>query len=103
MVIPDFNDSAPAKRRRSSGESEEDGLYFYHPDHLGSTSYITDASGEVTQHIEYMAFGELFVEEGEDDDIFGDDEGVRYLFNAKELDALPVRAFLRQSRPGYDG
>ena len=78
-------------------------MYFYHPDHLGSTSYITDASGEVTQHIEYMAFGELFVEEGEDDDIFGDDEGVRYLFNAKELDALPVRAFLRQSRPGYDG
>jgi hypothetical protein len=23
--------------------------YFYHPDHLGSTSYITDASGEVYQ------------------------------------------------------
>ena len=70
---------------------------------IGSTSYITDASGEVTQHIEYMAFGEIFVEEGEDDDIFGDDEGVRYLFNAKELDASSVRAFLRQSRPGYDG
>ena len=75
---------------------EEGGLYFYHPDlpiaiGIGSTSYITDASGEVNQHIEYMAFGEIFVEEGEDDDIFGYDEGVRYLFNAKELDALPVR------------
>ena len=57
----------------------------------------------MTQHIEYMAFGEIFVEEGEGDDIFGDDEGVRYLFNAKELDASLVRAFLRQSRPGYDG
>jgi len=26
--------------------------YFYHPDHLGSSSYITDASGEVYQHFE---------------------------------------------------
>jgi hypothetical protein len=37
--------------------------YFYHPDHLGSTSYVTDASGEVYQHLEYFAFGETFVEE----------------------------------------
>jgi hypothetical protein len=27
--------------------------YFYHPDHLGSSSYITDASGEVYQHFEF--------------------------------------------------
>jgi hypothetical protein len=33
--------------------------YFFHPDHLGSTSYITDASGEVYQHLEYFAFGEM--------------------------------------------
>jgi RHS repeat-associated protein len=54
--------------------------YFYHPDHLGSTSYITDASGEVYQHLEYFAFGETFVEEHNNTD------KTPYLFNGKELD-----------------
>jgi RHS repeat-associated protein len=54
--------------------------YFYHPDHLGSTSYITDASGEVYQHLEYIAFGETFVEEHSNTD------RTPYLFNGKELD-----------------
>ena len=35
----------------------------YHPDHLGSSSYITNLDGEVVQHIEYVPFGEVFVEE----------------------------------------
>ena len=25
--------------------------YWYHPDHLGSSSYITNLAGEITQHI----------------------------------------------------
>jgi RHS repeat-associated protein len=54
--------------------------YFYHPDHLGSTSYITDASGEVYQHLEYFAFGETFVEEHSNTD------RTPYLYNGKELD-----------------
>jgi RHS repeat-associated protein len=54
--------------------------YFYHPDHLGSTSYITDASGEVYQHLEYFAFGETFVEE------HSNTERTPYLYNGKELD-----------------
>jgi RHS repeat-associated protein len=54
--------------------------YFYHPDHLGSTSYITDASGEVYQHLEYTAWGETFVEEHSNTD------RTPYLFNGKELD-----------------
>jgi RHS repeat-associated protein len=55
-------------------------LYFYHPDHLGSTSYVTDATGEVYQHLEYFAFGETFVEEHSNTD------RVPYLYNGKELD-----------------
>lgn len=47
----------------AGGEGGEKFHYFYHPDHLGSTSYIPDASGEVYQHLEYFAFGETFVEE----------------------------------------
>jgi RHS repeat-associated protein len=38
-------------------------LYFYHPDHLGSTQFVTDARGEVTQHLEYFPFGEVWVDE----------------------------------------
>jgi RHS repeat-associated protein len=54
--------------------------YFYHPDHLGSTSFITDASGEVFQHLEYFAFGETLVEE------HSNTNRTPYLFNGKELD-----------------
>ena len=37
--------------------------YFYHSDHWGSTSNVTDATDVVSQHIEYMPFGEIFIEE----------------------------------------
>lgn len=30
---------------------------FSHTDHLGSTSYVTNLLGEVSQHMEYFAFG----------------------------------------------
>jgi RHS repeat-associated protein len=54
--------------------------FFYHPDHVGSTSYISDANGEVYQHLEYFAFGETFVEE------HSNTWRTPYLFNGKELD-----------------
>jgi RHS repeat-associated protein len=41
---------------------------------------VTDASGEVYQHIEYFAFGETFVEER------SNPNEIIYKFNAKELD-----------------
>ena len=63
----------------NNGQSEPF-RYFYHPDHLGSTSYITDATGEVYQHLEYFAFGETFVEEQ------GNTDKLPYKFNGKELD-----------------
>ncbi len=36
--------------------------FYYHPDHLGSSSYVPNLDGEVVQHIEYVPFGEVFVE-----------------------------------------
>ena len=54
--------------------------YYFHPDHLGSTSYITNLLGEVSQHIEYFAFGETFVEEHRSSN------NSPYKFNGKELD-----------------
>lgn len=54
--------------------------YFFHPDHLGSSSYITNFVGEVSQHMEYFAFGETFVEEHRSSN------NSPYKFNGKELD-----------------
>ena len=54
--------------------------FYYHPDHLGSSSYITNLDGEVVQHIEYVPFGEVFIEER------NNIRNTPYLFNAKEFD-----------------
>lgn len=54
--------------------------FFYHPDHLGSSSFITNLEGEVVQHIEYVPFGEVFLEER--NNVWN----TPYLFNAKEFD-----------------
>ena len=55
-------------------------LYFYHSDHLGSSSLITNIDGEKVQHIEYIPFGEVFIDERKGT------WNTPYLFNAKELD-----------------
>jgi len=54
--------------------------YFYHSDHLGSSSFITDATGNATQHLQYLSFGETWIDQqsGSFDS--------RYKFSAKELD-----------------
>ena len=38
-------------------------VYFYHSDHLGSASWITNGSGTPIQHLQYMPYGEPFVNE----------------------------------------
>src|SRR5690554_5408287 len=55
--------------------------FWYHPDHLGSSSYITNLSGEINQHMEYLPFGELLVEE------HLNSYNSPFKFNAKEFDA----------------
>lgn len=62
------------------GDAYENLQFYYHSDHLGSSSYITNLNGEVVQHIEYVPFGEVFIEER--NNIWN----TPYLFNAKEFD-----------------
>ena len=69
-----------AKNNFQEGDAYEKMQFYYHPDHLGSSSYITNLEGEVVQHIEYVPFGEVFVEER--NNIWN----TPYLFNAKEFD-----------------
>ena len=69
-----------AKNNFQKGDAYEKMQFYYHPDHLGSSSYITNLDGEVVQHIEYVPFGEVFIEER--NNIWN----TPYLFNAKEFD-----------------
>ncbi len=45
----------------NAGESPE--VYYYHGDHLGSASWITDSAGTAVQHLQYLPFGERFVDQ----------------------------------------
>ena len=69
-----------AKNNFQEGDTYEKMQFYYPPDHLGSNSYITNLDGEVVQHIEYVPFGEVFIEER--NNIWN----TPYLFNAKEFD-----------------
>ena len=67
-------------RRAFTGELPGEFLYFYHPDNLGSTSYVTDDKGAIYEHLQYFPFGETWVQEGQPSN------RIPYLFSSKELD-----------------
>ncbi|HKI02567.1 MAG TPA: glycohydrolase toxin TNT-related protein [Thermoanaerobaculia bacterium] len=55
-------------------------VFFYQPDHLGSTHFVTDDLGKAWQHLEYFPGGEVWVDER------SATEGTPYLFSGKEVD-----------------
>ena len=59
---------------------KETEVYFYHSDHLGSASWITDFSGVAVQHIQYLPYGEPYINQHP----FGYSE--RFTFTGKEKD-----------------
>ena len=56
--------------------------YFYHSDHLGSASLISDYKGDEYQRIEYTPYGESWVEKTQNTGL----EWLPYKFTSKELD-----------------
>ena len=62
-------------------DTTKEETFFYHSDHLGSTSYITDDKGNITQYDAYLPYGELLVDE------HSSSEDMPYKFNGKEMDA----------------
>ena len=56
--------------------------YYYHSDHLGSASLISDYKGDEYQRIEYTPYGETWVEKTQNQGL----EYLPYKFTAKELD-----------------
>ena len=62
-------------------DTTKEETFFYHSDHLGSTSYITDDHANITQYDAYLPYGELLVDE------HSSSEDMPYKFNGKEMDA----------------
>ena len=44
-------------------ELGEEETYYYHPDHLGSVSVVSNHKGEPYERVEHLPFGELWIEE----------------------------------------
>ena len=63
---------------QNNGPDKE--VYFYHGDHLGSASWITDDNGKPIQYIHYAPYGELIANQ----QTIGYDE--RFKFTGKERD-----------------
>ena len=61
------------------------GTYYYHPDHLGSTSWVTDQNARPHEHVEYFPYGAVWRDPRSD---LGASpaRGQRFLFTGKELD-----------------
>ena len=61
-------------------DTTKEETFFYHSDHLGSTSYITDDKANITQYDAYLPYGELLVDE------HSSSEELPYKFNGKQFD-----------------
>ena len=61
-------------------DTTKEETFFYHSDHLGSTSYITDDKANITQYGAYLPYGELLVDE------HSSSEEMPYKFNGKQFD-----------------
>ncbi len=59
--------------------------YYYHQDHLGSTSWVTDQHARVHEHVEYFPYGEVWRDPRSDAD-GAPVQGQRFLFTSKEMD-----------------
>ena len=60
----------------------DEAVYYYHGDHLGSSSVITDKAGTFYESLEYFPYGETWVQER----VSADQTSLPYKFTGKELD-----------------
>lgn len=55
--------------------------FYFHGDHLGSSGFVSDEHGRLTEHLEYFAFGETWVNEHP-----AQPTAMPYQYGGKELD-----------------
>ena len=85
-VYCDSNILYPILSKDSTELAAVDGLYYYHSDHLGSATWITNSEGRPIEYLHYMPYGELWVDQQASAYV------ERFRFTGKE----------RDSESGYD-
>lgn len=75
-------DSLEEKDQKQQRLSSTALLYFYHPDHLGTSTFLTDYNGNAYQFFLNLPFGETMAEQKS----ITEDYETPYKFNGKELD-----------------
>ena len=80
MNAPSNPDDPQAGYGYIPNDTTKEETFFYHSDHLGSTSYITDDKANITQYDAYLPYGELLVDE------HSSSEEMPYKFNGKLFD-----------------
>ena len=63
------------------GRDEAEPAFYYHGDHLGSSAYLTDEAGAITQTLNYLPYGEDWVDVHNNPNYLS-----RYKYNGKEKD-----------------
>lgn len=64
---------------------------------MDSTSYVTDADGNIAQHVEYISYGEVFV------DLIRDKDQDDFMFKIKNIIYKDGKLFDENSQTGnYD-
>ena len=76
----DTNMLFPALNRDAGFPANVLDIYYYHADHLGSASWITNSQGQAVQYIHYMPYGELWVNQQ------ANSYDERFKFTGKERD-----------------
>ncbi|MCH3924265.1 MAG: RHS repeat-associated core domain-containing protein [Bacteroidales bacterium] len=69
------------------GKKENEPAFYYHSDHLGSASYVTNSDGKITQTLNYLPYGEDWVDLQYFDLMPAERNLGVYKFNGKEKDA----------------
>ncbi|QTY28296.1 RHS repeat-associated core domain-containing protein [Flavobacterium sp. CS20] len=63
-----------------AGDLQHVEVFYFHSDHLGSSNYVSNYDGDISQHAEYLPFGELLTDE------HLNSHNTRYKYNGKEFD-----------------
>jgi RHS repeat-associated protein len=63
-----------------AGDLQHVEVFYFHSGHLGSSNYMSNYDGDISQHAEYLPFGELLTDE------HLNSHNTRYKYNGKEFD-----------------
>ncbi len=88
LVFKEYRPETDGETKEENGNTakrapELGNIYFYHPDHLGTSTYFADANGQPYQFFINLPFGESMAEQHS----LTEDCETPYKFNGKELDA----------------